>query len=31
MKTMLEHLVQPTHMVNQRRPIVDEMANIHVV
>ncbi len=31
METMLEHLMQPTYMVNQRQPTIDEMANIRVV
>jgi hypothetical protein len=31
METMLEHLMQPTYMVNQKQPSVDEMASIYVV
>jgi hypothetical protein len=30
-ETMLEHLVQPIDMVNQRQPTTNEMANTCVV
>lgn len=31
MENMLEHLMQPTNMVNQRQPIVDEIASTRVI